>query len=478
MQWIDVIAFFATILIIWALGTLRAHRGRRPHRLGWRGWFHPLGFIVGNDNRLSLSRAQAFLWTMVIFGTYAAAWKAHKAVKPATPAAIEKITALATKARERAIESHSSALQRSISAGVAAEAKASAELDSALAFPNPVDSTRTAPALDSVRAALNARRKEAADARVSSIAADRVARIDSLRASLMEADAARYKWILIPAGLLALAGISIGSGLFSSLISAVNSTGVQPCITSIRAVRYEDLSALNLKLGRPRSLDLPCVVVEGTGLGHNGRVRFGSDFADVLSWNESENNMAIVVPPAAAIADGSKTWSGTLIIDTSNGKIAYGTRSGQVTQLIPAPMQITLGSPTDALEWSDLFRTDSNPSSLDLTKFQMFGWTIISVTLYLWNFFVALAAQGVLATLPSIDESLVILMGVSQAAYLTNKGVQNLAPPQRDTRSEAASRVPPTSTPLRTSGTGLAASDGLIPPDPQANAPGLPHATI
>lgn len=457
MRWIDVGMFFLTIAIIWAAGGWRAHRGHRS-RGGWRSAFHPLGFVIGNDNRLSLSRLQAFLWTMVIFGSYAAAWKAHKAVQPATPEAIQKIEALATHARERAIESHAAATQSAVNAQLLGEIQTSAVLDSVLKFPAPIDSAKNASALDSVRKNLSVQRKDSADARTSSIAADRLAAIDARRATALEADAARYKWILIPAGLLALAGISIGSGVFSSLISAVNSKGIHPCVTSIRAANYQDLSSLKVSLGTPRSIDVPCVVIEGASLGHDGRVRFDGDYADILYWGDA-GNIAVVVPPVAAIRDRTQAWSGTLILDTSNGKIAYGTTKGVETKFNPSGMLLTLGSPTDALEWSDLFRDDSNPSNLDLMKFQMFGWTIISVGLYLWNFFVALAAQRVLAALPSIDDSLVILMGVSQAAYLTNKGVQNVPPTQRDTA--------PAPAPAQASST----VGGLIPPDLPPTAP-------
>ncbi len=48
-------------------------------------WDKPFVFIAGNDNRLSLSRLQAFLWTLIIFGSFFAAMAIHTRIKPTTP---------------------------------------------------------------------------------------------------------------------------------------------------------------------------------------------------------------------------------------------------------------------------------------------------------------------------------------------------------------------------------------------------------
>jgi len=151
--------------------------------------------------------------------------------------------------------------------------------------------------------------------------------------------------------------------------------------------------------------------------------------------------------------------------------MAYGTGRGQKTEInTEKPPSASLGSATDALEWSDLFRDDGNPTNLDLMKFQMFGWTIVGLLLYLANFFSALGAQHVLSSLPAIDDSLVVLMGVSQAAYLANKGVQNVQPSgDRGNSGTPAKRISDSALPgiaeTNRAGQRVGSSAGLIPPD-------------
>lgn len=466
MRWIDVTTFAIVAVIIWGLGTLRAYRGRQPRRGGGAAAFHPLGFIIGKDNRLSLSRLQAFAWTMVIFGTLAAAWRSHGTVQPATPDAIQKIQAIAKQTRERAIDAHATAIQASISGQLLADAASAARQDSAELLPGIVDTLANRALLDSVNKSLAARRKEFFDSRTGAVAAERLAKIESLKANALEAEAARYVWILIPAGLLALAGISIGSGVASSLITAVNDKGVQPCVTSVAVESYDALLPRYPRVGERHAVSIPYFVVRGSNLGHDGRIRFDGEYAEVMYWSD-DGTIAVVAAPAT-LAKGTGIWSGTLIVDSPNGKIAYGTRKATETTFDRAHSEVILGSATDALEWSDLFRDDSSPSNLDLMKFQMFGWTLISISLYLWNFFTAIATQHVLASLPVIDESLVILMGVSQAGYLTSKGVQNVSKPPGsvDERYPAVAQRNPDAG--NSGSANVPHQEGLIPPDPSS----------
>src|SRR5260370_25012230 len=96
--------------ILWLLGVI-VNRG---HGFAAR----ILGFTVGTDNRLSLSRLQAFLWTLVIFGSFAAAMAIHKDIKPATAAEIETATKKAKEAADAAA-AKKTAYQSALAAAVA-----------------------------------------------------------------------------------------------------------------------------------------------------------------------------------------------------------------------------------------------------------------------------------------------------------------------------------------------------------------------
>jgi hypothetical protein len=406
--WISISIFVITIFVIWGLGSVRAHRGREK-RQGRRDFFRPAGFVVGNDNRLSLSRLQAFVWSMAIFGTYAAAWRGHTPVwSHATDRASITADSVAKHARDEAVLAHTNAVQAEIQTQIVAHRVRDEQARIASLANSPgADST-----LKTLRAQSSAVMSAAREAGTQASAA-------ALAAEELETDAARVQWVAIPAVLLALAGVSIGSGVIATLISSGTSSGVRPCVLSLAAEQYATLRVRYPKLGVPRNPNVTCVVINGTGLGNIGRVRFNTDFADILFWAD-DGTTIVIVPPAEA--DRKER---TLVVDTANGKVAYGAM-GAMTTFDSSVPRVELGSATDYLEWSDLFRSDSDPTNVDLMKFQMFGWTLIAVSLYLWSFFSVVARQSaIVASLPPIDPSLVALTGVSQLAYLTNKGAQS-----------------------------------------------------
>jgi hypothetical protein len=98
-----------------------------------------------------------------------------------------------------------------------------------------------------------------------------------------------------------------------------------------------------------------------------------------------------------------------LIVDTKNGKAAY--------YLIVEP-EIRLGRPTIYYEFVDFFRDDLNPSVLSILKYQLFGWTLVAVVLYIYKF---LQLDHASTSLPEISPTVVILTGVSTAGYLAGK---------------------------------------------------------
>src|ERR1700734_973821 len=63
------LGFFLIPISLWLFGAVAVRRRPLLARL--------VVFIAGSDNRLSLSRLQAFSWTLVIFGSFASAMLVH-----------------------------------------------------------------------------------------------------------------------------------------------------------------------------------------------------------------------------------------------------------------------------------------------------------------------------------------------------------------------------------------------------------------
>jgi hypothetical protein len=80
--------------------------------------------------------------------------------------------------------------------------------------------------------------------------------------------------------------------------------------------------------------------------------------------------------------------------------------------------------PGGATDLSALVTHDDSPTP-DLTKIQMLIWTIIALVVYLHTVYYSLSSfktcVGNACTFPDIDTSLMVLMGLSQGAYLGNK---------------------------------------------------------
>jgi hypothetical protein len=81
----------------------------------------------------------------------------------------------------------------------------------------------------------------------------------------------------------------------------------------------------------------------------------------------------------------------------------------------------------DYSNWSDIFRGEDtgNGAHLDLGKVQMFYFTlavVIAYTVALGNSFVEIGNSGI-TQFPELSSGIVALLGISHAAYLTNKAV-------------------------------------------------------
>jgi hypothetical protein len=81
-------------------------------------------------------------------------------------------------------------------------------------------------------------------------------------------------------------------------------------------------------------------------------------------------------------------------------------------------------SPSEA-RFSDLFQGDEliNTAYLDLAKVQMFYFTVISAVVFFVMVFNAVVKSQQLDHLPILPDGLIAILGISNAGYLTSKGV-------------------------------------------------------
>lgn len=439
-------AFFLVPLFIWLLAALTVWRKARGQRPTKQLAMTATAFIAGADGRLSLSRLQAFAWTLVIFGAYAAAFIVHVpyTVGTAADAAAADSTLRVSKGAIDRIDSSRRELATKADIDAATLKAQEIALDDSTRYLNSLASQPSSdPATEAGRVAriaalqttlleqtakVRASRQSVQENSVRIAATDgqRSGAASSLRTNATHA--AGLRWVTIPAALLALAGLSIGTGIFSSLISNVSGQNKNPCVTAIDTKKYEEIPTKDYpELGVARSPDWPCAIIRGRDLGTSGYARFGSTYADVLYWASNERTIVVQVPseyvkqqPSGPVIDDAKVTQ--LVVDTPNGKRVYA--------LMSSNGRLHLGESQTSYDWLDLFRDDSNPAALALTKFQMFGWTVVALLMY--GYTVTRVIRGTeaayLSSLPDVDASLVILMGLSQAAYLVGKAVSGVAP--------------------------------------------------
>ena len=362
--------FFLVPLGLWFIGSAFIPRPELSAKV--------LAFIAGSDNRLSLSRLQAFAWTLIIFGSFVAAMTIHTRISPTTEAEHNQQLAEADRAAKN--ETH---YQNEMDKAWAAYDK------------TPDETTKAA--------------KDAAEQRYDE--AHRAAQITIVQAN-------NNNWVGIPGALLLLAGIAIGSGVFSSLISAVNAEAKTACVTGIKPITAAEFIAAN-----PNSVTTSTRLLQITGrdMGEkDGKVRFGkgkmySVYTPILSWKSDGTEIIVDVPDKAVKYD-------TLVVDTPNGKLSY-----ELTDTSNGGLNMQLGIGKYFYEFSDLFRNDKNPMVMDLMKFQMFGWTIVAIAVYSWLFLNDLNDH--IGSLPLVPPAIVILTGVSQAGYLAGKSISNIQEP-------------------------------------------------
>jgi|GEM_PF-2389022 len=410
------LVFFLVPILLWLLAGGAAM---------WKGRKSPfLAYIAGSDNRLSLSRLQAFLWTLVIFGAFAAAMAVHSKMIVGTKEEVEQATKAKTTADKAAADSKTAAENAESEAQNAANKLTLAQGKATRATEESNKGTTTEEKSAALKAATDAQaefnnaasEKTAADNKATTARAVATrASEDQKKASL---EASRYQWVIIPAGLLALAGIAVGSGVFSGFISASNSEGKTACVTQLvsndrinrELVPKGNEIAYLTGLPTPASGEPPfSLVIHGQKFGTGGRVRFDGRSAPILFWGDEL--IAVDVPLGAKL--------NPLVVETANGKVSY--------RLEGEPTDFSLGLPIVNYEFIDLFRDDKNPQTLDTMKFQMFGWTLIAILIYGYLFLTSISTT--MMELPSVPESIVVLTGLSQGGYLAGKVVSNVNKP-------------------------------------------------
>jgi hypothetical protein len=154
--------------------------------------------------------------------------------------------------------------------------------------------------------------------------------------------------------------------------------------------------------------------------------------------------LAVTIPPELWLAMGISITSliGTpLIHNVKQDKTPSDQETAQTMDLLVTKQkvdpnsldtkgQIMVNKTPDDARWSDLFRGEEtgNAASLDLSKMQMFYFTLILVLAYL----AALAAlftgaAAAITALPVLDQSAVALLGISHAGYLVSKAAPHSA---------------------------------------------------
>lgn len=381
-----------------------------------------LSFIAGSDNRLSLARSQALVWTLVIFGSFAAAMAIHTRILSGSE---EKAKAQADDLAKTANELKGKADSAATAAKKAEEDKTKAvkALTSAEAAVNALPATASDAIKKEAQEKVEVEKGNAKKAADEKITADKKAAEADAAASKASAEAGaaadklgKFDWVIIPAELLMLAGIAIGSGVFSSLISAANSEDKTARLTSVGLGQsLTDEERIEAKLPATAKP----LVIRGRDLGTTGKVRLGwgrmgKEFAQVLFWKGDGTLIVVDLPTSKK---GAPTFS-TLVADTTNGKLSHKLFWKENTQ------SYALGEQQQYYEFADLFRDDKNPVNFDLMKFQMFGWTVVAILIYSYLFLNDLRSN--LDSLPVVPPSIVLLTGLSQAGYLTSKGISNM----------------------------------------------------
>ncbi len=159
--------------------------------------------------------------------------------------------------------------------------------------------------------------------------------------------------------------------------------------------------------------------------------------------NGEINPLAIAIPTGLWVLMGISTTSligSPLVLSNKKNRGADDDQTKRTLDLLAAQNvninnisimgQVIVNNSPQMARWADLFSGEEtgNAAQFDLGKIQLFYFTIILVLVYA----VALAILfigpvHVIGTFPDIDTSILTLLGISHAAYLTNKTIPHSA---------------------------------------------------
>lgn len=321
-----VLLFFLVPIVLWMIGIAFIRRKSLSAKV--------FAFISGSDNRLSLSKLQAFAWTLVIFGSFVAAMAIHTKIVPTDQSTAEDYKKKSDSDKTEA-ELRKAVFDKALQDRTAAETVFDSANRTLLELKAAAQSygTKTTPAAIEAKEAADAaegkaKEKEFILTELTKVSADAQAKFEAADKSAKESAriSSGFDWVEIPGALLALAGIAIGSGIFSSLISALNSEDKTASLVSIEPIDQEIFNAKNadgIKTNFPNTPDTQSknlMKISGKDLGTSGKVRFGqgrvySVFAPIVFWREDGKEIVVDVPL-------DRTYN-TLVVDTTNGKLCY-----------------------------------------------------------------------------------------------------------------------------------------------------------
>ncbi len=232
---------FLVPILLWLIVSLSIRRGE-----SWSAKL--LAFIAGSDNRLSLSRLQAFAWTLVIFGSFFAAMAIHSKIPSVSTLEMKEYEDKAKTAKDKLpkfTEEKDSAEKAFDDAERAKKDYEKVFDDAKKARDEAFRKNPTDPNLANLEKVLT-------DAETNKTAklsdfnskgtAFKEAKVKFDEANKAIDAVANLNWVQIPLMVLALAGIAIGSNIFSSLISALNSEEKSAKVDSVTRLKKEDFA--------------------------------------------------------------------------------------------------------------------------------------------------------------------------------------------------------------------------------------------